>query len=421
MTGVVSRAQSGREPKRGAIVRSRRGGQSLVLFVMVLFALLALAALVIDLGIARVSQRQMQSVADAAALVAANTYNSQFNSTNDDATSDQSARNDARQSVSNYFNSLDASFGSVRVIDPVGGTDDAVAALQNLERDPDGGLMKDQYGRIDPNDSSQGLQLNSSNQTHGDVVRGRFTELASHQETKIYHRDDFAADMSGSDWLVRLRRTSNRDSLASEPDISSRGVAIPFLFGRGTTMQSTTDPAEQSNPDDPYAPRKHGITVRATAIAAPTTVKSVGPPNETYLVPGATPFAVVCPSPGTVTFTSPCYLLNTPNAVVSLGGLGPSQLTLGSIPVKTDQQCYLPLIDPSSMYVVCFLYVQTWIAVDQTTVQVTATPGYVATTNASAAISTSPIPIGLTTKPQSIMDVHQTFQTDSMKIPVLSR
>ena len=45
-----------------------RGGYVLVLFVLMFFALLGLAALVIDLGFARLTQRQMQSAADSAAL-----------------------------------------------------------------------------------------------------------------------------------------------------------------------------------------------------------------------------------------------------------------------------------------------------------------------------------------------------------------
>ena len=46
----------------------RRGGYVLLLVAMMLFGLFAMAALVIDLGFARVAQRQMQSAADAAAL-----------------------------------------------------------------------------------------------------------------------------------------------------------------------------------------------------------------------------------------------------------------------------------------------------------------------------------------------------------------
>ncbi|WP_231742416.1 TadE/TadG family type IV pilus assembly protein [Stieleria varia] len=45
-----------------------RGGYVMVLVAMMLFGLFAMAALVIDLGFARLAQRQMQSAADAAAL-----------------------------------------------------------------------------------------------------------------------------------------------------------------------------------------------------------------------------------------------------------------------------------------------------------------------------------------------------------------
>ena len=45
-----------------------RGGYVLVLFVLLLFGIFAMAALVIDIGFARLAQRQMQTAADAAAL-----------------------------------------------------------------------------------------------------------------------------------------------------------------------------------------------------------------------------------------------------------------------------------------------------------------------------------------------------------------
>ena len=46
----------------------RRGGYVLVLITIMLFGLFAMAALVIDVGFARLAQRQMQSASDAAAL-----------------------------------------------------------------------------------------------------------------------------------------------------------------------------------------------------------------------------------------------------------------------------------------------------------------------------------------------------------------
>lgn len=46
----------------------RRGGYVMVLFAMLLFGIMAMAALVIDIGFARLAQRQLQSAADSAAL-----------------------------------------------------------------------------------------------------------------------------------------------------------------------------------------------------------------------------------------------------------------------------------------------------------------------------------------------------------------
>ena len=48
--------------------RPDRAGYALVLFVMMFFGLMGLAALVIDMGFARLAQRQMQTAVDSAAL-----------------------------------------------------------------------------------------------------------------------------------------------------------------------------------------------------------------------------------------------------------------------------------------------------------------------------------------------------------------
>ena len=45
-----------------------RAGYALVLFVMIFFGLMGLAALVIDMGFARLAQNQMQTAVDCAAL-----------------------------------------------------------------------------------------------------------------------------------------------------------------------------------------------------------------------------------------------------------------------------------------------------------------------------------------------------------------
>ena len=47
---------------------SNRAGYALVLFVMMFFGMMGLAALVIDMGFARLAQRQMQTAVDSAVL-----------------------------------------------------------------------------------------------------------------------------------------------------------------------------------------------------------------------------------------------------------------------------------------------------------------------------------------------------------------
>ena len=66
---VLSKRASNRgvmKPRRGK--RTDRAGYALVLFLMMVFGLMGLAALVIDLGFARLAQRQMQTAVDSAAL-----------------------------------------------------------------------------------------------------------------------------------------------------------------------------------------------------------------------------------------------------------------------------------------------------------------------------------------------------------------
>ena len=55
-------------PSSSGTKHPHRAGYTLVFFAMLMFALMGLAALVIDLGFARLTQRQMQTAVDAAAL-----------------------------------------------------------------------------------------------------------------------------------------------------------------------------------------------------------------------------------------------------------------------------------------------------------------------------------------------------------------
>ena len=62
------RASNRRDMKRHRRQTADRAGYALVLFVMIFFGLMGLAALVIDMGFARLAQRQMQTAVDSAAL-----------------------------------------------------------------------------------------------------------------------------------------------------------------------------------------------------------------------------------------------------------------------------------------------------------------------------------------------------------------
>ena len=108
--------------------------------------------------------------------------------------------------------------------------------------------------------------------------------------------------------MRRTRNTSgstsnNTSSLDLEPDISSSGLTLPLLFGRGSMMARSGGIGQLSV--------SSGITVRATAIAAAGTVTglsqtpyevgralTVGRPNAAYSVPGSLS-ATMIPTGGT--------------------------------------------------------------------------------------------------------------------------
>jgi hypothetical protein len=138
----------------------------------------------------------------------------------------------------------------------------------------------------DPHVYNPDLQLNRGNEPEGDLVSGTFDAMQPPVENDDYTRLDFIPGiaMSVSDcpdsepgsppiaddaFLVRLRRTNDFDGLDELAGVSSRGPALPLLFGRGAAIGS--------DPDAEYSPRIHGLTVRATAIAQAYPALTVGP------------------------------------------------------------------------------------------------------------------------------------------------
>jgi len=282
----------------------------LVLVVMMTFVFCGFAALVIDLGFARLAQRQMQTAVDSAALEGLrwrddipSQWYTPGNATYDlivaavgpppqiayDPTNalwkvwiDGARRWAASQIVANTFgvdlNPLDGGplyFGAGPVVQFQEGSGINVNGLQAGQTiEPPG-----------PSPVYQpGLELNLNNAPNGDQVAGAYGMNNNYPESTSpadedgnYNRRDFQpAPATQSPYapamLARLRRTANPLGLDQLTGISSGGPTIPYLFGWGTMMQ----PGYSSGP----WPQQQGVTVRATAIAAAEDNITFG--NSTY-------------------------------------------------------------------------------------------------------------------------------------------
>jgi Putative Flp pilus-assembly TadE/G-like len=240
-----------------------RRGTVLVYFAFMVFALMGIAALVIDLGMALATRRQMQTAADTAALEGLRAR---------DAETDQQRRQDASTLVTYHFddnlNPQDGDpwpFSAGPVVQFSGGLQ--FGAAQTLTVGPP-------YKPV--------LQLNLDNDMTGDLVSGTYIPGGPPVENADYSRTDFTPDPAGSAtpgnaFLVRLRRTGE----AANPGISLPGPPLPYLFGRGSLLAPDT--------------KLKGILVRATAIADGRRVLSVGTPNaDTRLqLVGVAPFVLL--------------------------------------------------------------------------------------------------------------------------------
>jgi hypothetical protein len=242
------------------------------MFAFMFFGLMGLAALVIDIGFARLAQRQMQSAVDSAALEglrwqAASSANTVV------------PRQQASQIVANLFTDyVDSSGGTIQygagpVVNFSGGNGPSeLAASQNISPGSPPVYQPITSG------GAAGLEMNyPENAQNGDMVAGTYVPAQPSAEADDYTRADFTPSLSGSSassaFLVRMRRTNNLNGLDQEPGISSSGPTLPVLFGRGSMMARS---AALSGGTGGLSVAS-GITVRATAIAGPQPAKSVGP------------------------------------------------------------------------------------------------------------------------------------------------
>ncbi|MGO9111850.1 MAG: pilus assembly protein TadG-related protein [Thermoguttaceae bacterium] len=293
--------------------RHRRAGYVLVLFVMLFLGLLGLAALVIDMGFARLTQCQMQTAVDSAALeglrrqnvqtwqdlptawLADPNFQSQVGPPGTGSLSPQQidkvrrwaasqviadgpVGNGSSAQPSMFADNVETSGGTLQygagpVVNFSGGIGPTnLTAAQNMTV-PNSPVYQPLRA-----DGTSGLELNLSNATEGDMVAGTYNPGQPSAEADNYSRADFtpaptgsslSSSSTGNAFLVRVRRTNNINGLDQEPGVSSAGPTLPILFGRGSMMARSGSPGQLS--------AASGITVRATAIAGPQPAKTVGP------------------------------------------------------------------------------------------------------------------------------------------------
>jgi hypothetical protein len=249
--------------------RSPRRGTVLVYCAMLVFALCGVAALVVDLGFLCVTRQRMQGAADVAALEGL-----RFRDVPPLDLTDPDRRMAAVLAMGAFFPVPDSdspNSGAGPTIDMTAGTGDA-DAMRTITS----------VGTYVPNP-----QLNSDNAVYGDLVAGDYQRLPTspvREQSDYTIPDEFTPAAASRAFLVRLRRTNDRQGLDNQAGISSAGPPLPFLFARGNVLQQ--------DPNSTYSPRQDGLTVRALAIADARPAVSVGMPVAAASIPGLTPFAL---------------------------------------------------------------------------------------------------------------------------------
>ena len=307
------------------------------------FGLMGLAALVIDMGFARLAQRQMQTAVDSAALEGLRwrCAATRFSAGVAAGCGFPNPSDELWHVQSRYCPSLGCKQRGCQPVHRLRGPEyrgngvlrrRAGRDVQRWDRSPSGhgcvpgdaagdsaGLPANRADGI-----TAGLELNTGNAPEGDMVAGtcsqnlaydqqsprprptrtititaatsRLTSLPARRPTRLFWSVCGALTLSGS-------TSNNTSSLDLEPDISSSGLTLPLLFGRGSMMARSGGIGQLSV--------SSGITVRATAIAAAGTVTglsqtpyevgralTVGRPNAAYSVPGSLS-ATMIPTGGT--------------------------------------------------------------------------------------------------------------------------
>ena len=235
--------------KQAWLKRRRRRGYVLVFWAMMLFGLMGLAALVIDIGFARLTQRQMQTAADAAALEGLRGEGSVLYSDRQER-----ARNFANwhfdddldlNNDDGAFDSGSGQFGAGPLVEFSGGAGDPeLGASQLME--------------VDPN-------------------------------TPVYKPTMLDGVASPAGFQVLMQRGG---TLEPTTDIYSHGPAVPYLFARGSLADRQM--------------LQEGMIVRATGKAEYARAKSVGVARPNLNLAGLAQFAFEV-ADGVIDYESPYF------------------------------------------------------------------------------------------------------------------
>jgi hypothetical protein len=283
--------------------RAARGGYVLVLVAVMLFALMALGALVIDFGMVRLTQRQMLAATDAAALEGLRWRDVQYQSQLPLGWQNNPAFWQAIGATSNSGGEFTvaqqdairrwAAASMISLMTTSNADDTADSAnygfgpqVQFTATAAGGGLAGPLVAPGQPPVYQPQLQTNSGNATNGDMVSGYYGPDQSGVEQSDYTRNDYSPVASSAtstaqppSMLVRMRRVAPGNSLDQESGISSSGGTVPFLFGYGAAIDRTS--------------ANQGVTVRGTSIA------SVGfNPANNPEIPTSDPFFADYPTIG---------------------------------------------------------------------------------------------------------------------------
>ena len=236
----------------------REQGAVLILFALLLVGFLGLAATVIDVPLARLTQQQMQTTSDFAAT----------EGLRQGVLLPGDASVDARVATA-----LATEWAFDDDFDPAAGDALSLAAGPSLELQGGSGELNASALVVSAGPFDPQLQTNVANLAHGDMVVGAYLNGVAAEETEQYTRTDFLPTVAADAFLVRLRRTRNLEALDQIAGVSSSGAPLPFVFGLGTAIGSE---------DGTYNPRTDGLTVRSTSIGQARRAVAVPP---TQLLP----------------------------------------------------------------------------------------------------------------------------------------